>query len=48
MAMLPPSVMGQNRDDFDNKKNEVEEGSKANGEKHDDNNDNDSGGELAQ
>jgi hypothetical protein len=44
VAMPPPSTRGQNRDDFDNKKNEMAKGSKADGDKNDDNNDNDSGG----
>jgi hypothetical protein len=37
MAELPPSVRGQNRDDFDNEKDEVEEGSKADREKNNNN-----------
>ena len=44
MAELLPSARGQNRDDFDDKKNEAEEGSKADGEKNNNNDDNDDGG----
>ena len=44
MAELLPSARGQNRDDFDDKKNEAEEGSKADGEKNNNNGDNDDGG----
>ena len=40
MAELPPSARGQNRDDFDNEKNEAEEGSKADREKNNNNDDN--------
>ena len=44
MAKLPPSARGQNRDDFDDKKNAAEEGLKADVEKNDDNDDNDDWG----
>ena len=44
MTKLPPSARGQNHDDFDNKKNEAEEGSKADREKNNNNDDNDDGG----
>ena len=44
MAELPPSARGQNRDDFDDKKNAAEEGLKTDVEKNDDNDDNDDWG----
>jgi hypothetical protein len=46
MAELPPSARGQNRDDFDNEKNEAEEESKADREKNNNKDDNDDGGET--
>jgi len=44
MAKLPPSARGQNRNDFDDKKNAAEEGLKADVEKNDNNDDNDDWG----